>query len=101
MKGQKHRVRRRRSHGRLNDSNAHKPLLDIGDTHLRKDRANLLDTSKEGGRITPYESSFFDDDLEDGASVAKKIDFDMPKFDKQVLHMLELDQNDDAQSKNE
>lgn len=40
------------------------------------------------------------DDLEIGKrEIKKQINFDLPKFDKQLIEMLELDQNDDEESK--
>jgi hypothetical protein len=59
----------------------HKPLLDFKDDPLRNG-VNHLEKSREGGRITPYESSFCDEDLEECLSYNnKKIDFDLPKID--------------------
>ncbi len=61
------------------------------------------------GRRTPFDDSFNEDLDNNSASdlmesdlhvnVPKKIDFDLPKFDKQVIHMLELDPNENSESK--
>ena len=74
---------------------------------LNKSRTSRLE-SPDAGRRTPFDGSF-NDDLDCSANdlmeselrenFPKKIDFDLPKFDKQVIHMLELDPNENSDSK--
>ena len=74
---------------------------------LNKSRTNRME-SPEGGRRTPFDDSFVEDldsnsanDLIESdlhVNIPKKIDFNLPKFDKQVIHMLELDPNENSES---
>jgi len=77
---------------------------------LEKSRTSRLDSPRDQVRRSRLNDSLHDDlgshsDLEldecdfPESTPRKKIDFDLPKFDKQVIHMLELDPNEDEESK--
>lgn len=79
-------------------------LISRNDGVHNKSRTSRLNSPNEGGRKTPFNDSFNDDlasDLEfnDREESPKKINFDLPKLDKEVIKMLELDPSEDLESK--
>ena len=101
------RLKQQKTH--LKDQNNLGEGLISRNVALDKSRTSRLDSPREHGRRSPFNDSLHDDlgslsdlDLHEcnfPESAPRKIDFDLPKFDKQVIQMLELDPNEDEQSK--
>jgi len=81
-------------------------LISRHDGVHNKSRTSRLNSPNEGGRKTPFNDSFNEDlasqsdiELNDHEQSPMKINFDLPKLDKEVIKMLELDPSEDLESK--
>ncbi len=81
-------------------------MISRNDGVLNKSRTSRLNSPNEGGRKTPFNDSFDEDlasqsdiELNDHEKSPMNINFELPKLDKEVIKMLELDPSEDLESK--